>query len=181
MALNAGCTDEQVGMFVAALADRIDVPPSVGRDEVMDALLAQEFLIVAGGLQVRDTATGMAVVPGCCAGLEEWREWTQVISGGSPWLGHDPGPEAEVVGDNLRVWQDGGPNRHRGRWAGLHVDMPRSALPELLVRAQRDLAGFLTALTGWAERAGLERRGIDLVEAVDTNFTITPPLDLASS
>ncbi|MFE9207615.1 hypothetical protein [Micromonospora sp. NPDC007230] len=128
-----------------------------------------------------DTATGMAVVPGCCAGLEEWREWTQVISGGSPWLGHDPGPEAEVVDDNLRVWQDGGPNRHRGRWAGLHVDMPRSALPELLVRAQRDLAGFLTALTGWAERAGLGRRGIDLVEAVDTNFTITPPLDLASS
>ncbi|MFI5490345.1 hypothetical protein [Micromonospora echinaurantiaca] len=179
MALNAGCTDEQVGLFVAALADRIDVPPPGGLDEGVDALLAQELLIIAGGLQVRDTSTGMAVAPGCCAGLEDWRDWTQAITGGSPWLGHDPGPEVEVLGDDLQVWQDGGPNRHRGRWAGLHVDIPHSALPELLMRTQRDLVGFLAALTAWAERAGLGRRGINLVEAIDQNFTITAPLDVA--
>jgi hypothetical protein len=28
-------------------------------------------------------------------------------------LGHDPGPEVET-GEDLRVWQDGGPNRHDG-------------------------------------------------------------------
>ena len=179
LALNAGCTDEQTGLFVAALADRIDVPPPGGLDEVVDALLAEELLIIAGGLQVCDTSTGIVVVPGCCAGLEDWRDWTQAITGGSPWLGHDPGPEVEVIGDDLRVWQDGGPNRHRGRRAGLHVDMPRSALPELLLRTHRDLVGFLAALTTWTERAGLGRRGIDLVEAIDKNFTVTAPLDLA--
>lgn len=126
----------------------------------MDALLAQELLIFAGGLRVCDTSTGMAIVPGCCAGLEDWRDLTQAITGGSPWLGHDPGPEVEVVGDDLRVWQDGGPNRHRGPWAGLHLDMPRSALPERLMRAQQDLVGFLAALTAWTERADLGRRGL---------------------
>ncbi len=179
LVLDAGCTDEQVGLFVAALADRIDVPPPGGLDEVVDALLAEELLIIGGGLQVADTSTAMAVVPGCCAGLEDWRDWTQAITGGSPWLGHDPGPEVEVLDDVFRVWQDGGPNRHRGRWAGRHVDIPRGALPELLMRTRQDLVGFLAALTAWAERAGLGRRGVSLAEAIDRDFTITAPLDVA--
>jgi hypothetical protein len=178
LVLNAGCTNERVGLFVAALADRIDVRPPDGRDEVVDALLAEELLIIAGGLQVCDPNVGMAVVPGCCAGLEDWRDWAQVLTGDSPWLGHDPSPEVEVVGDDLRVWQDGGPNRHHGRWAGVHVDVPRRALPALLMGVQRDLVGFLAALTAWAERIGLGRRGTALVEAIDKNFAITARLDL---
>jgi len=121
LTLNADRTDEQVGLFVAALASRIDVRPPGGRDEVVDALLAEELLIAAGGLQVGDATAGVAVVPGCCAGLEDWRDWVQVLTGESPWLGHDPGPEVEVVGDDLRVWQDGGPNRHRGGWVPVQV------------------------------------------------------------
>ncbi|WP_156313234.1 hypothetical protein [Micromonospora sp. HK10] len=45
----------------------------------------------------------MSVTPGCCAGLEDWREWTSVLDGGQPWLGHDPGPEVEVRGALIRV------------------------------------------------------------------------------
>jgi hypothetical protein len=118
LALNAGCTDEQVGLFVATLAGRIDARLRGGRDEVVDALLAEESLIVAGGLQVCDTDIEVAVMPGCCAGLEDWRDLAQVLIGGSSGLGHDPGPEVEVLGDQLRVWQDGGSNRHHGRSAG---------------------------------------------------------------
>ncbi|WP_435154241.1 hypothetical protein, partial [Micromonospora aurantiaca (nom. illeg.)] len=40
--LNAACTDEKIGLFVAALAARIEVPPPSDRDEVVDALLAEE-------------------------------------------------------------------------------------------------------------------------------------------
>ncbi|MFF0175982.1 hypothetical protein Q3V37_25650 [Micromonospora profundi] len=119
--------------------------------------------------------------PGCCAGLKDWRDWAQVSIGGSPWLGHDPGPEVEVVGDDLRVWQDGGPNRHHGRWAGVHIDLPHRALPGLLAGAQRDLVGFLDALSGWAARVGLEQRGTALVDAIDRNFAITAPLDVQPS
>ena len=43
----------------------------------------------------------------------------------------------------MRVWQDGGPNRQRGRWADKNVVVPRLALPGLLRDVQRDLLGFL--------------------------------------
>ncbi|MCG5454632.1 hypothetical protein PSH03_003792 [Micromonospora sp. PSH03] len=150
---------DQVGLFVTALAGRIEVQPPGGRDEVVNALLADEFLIAAGDLQVRDPTTGTVMTPGCCAGLEDWRDWAQVLIGDSPWLGHDPGPEVEFVSDDLRLRQDGGETRHRGRWAGVHVDLPQSALPGLLIGVQRDLVGFFDALSGWATRIGLQRPG----------------------
>lgn len=178
LVLNAGCTDERVGLFVAALADQIEVPSPGGRYEVVNALLVEELLIAAGGLQVRDSITGTVVTPGCCAGLEDWRDWAQVLIGDSPWLGHDPGPEVEVVNDDLRVWQDGGPNRFRGRWAGVHVDLPHRVLPRLLNGVQRDLIGFLNALTGWATRVGLQQQGTALVQAIDKDFAITTPFDV---
>ena len=178
LVLAADCTDERVALFVSALATRIDVAPPSGGNEVVDALLAEELLIVVGGLRVSDTSTGAVVVPGCCAGLEEWRDWAETLTGSSPWLGHDPGPEVEVVGEHLRVWQDGGSNRDRGPLAQHHVDLPRRALPGLLRGIQQDLVGFLDALAWWAERAGLGERGTALVKAIDQNFAITAPFDL---
>jgi hypothetical protein len=144
----------------------------------VDALLAEELLIVPGGLQLSDTSAETTVVPGCCSGLENRREWIQVFTGGSPWLGHDPGPAVEVIGDDLRVWQDGGPDRHRGRWAERRVDLPCRALPQLLVGVQQDLVGFLDALARWAEQAGMGPRGAALAKSVDRNFAIAAPLDL---
>lgn len=185
LVLDAGCTADQVGLFVATLAARIDVASPGGGDEVVDALLAEELLIVAGGLQLSDTEAGTVVVPGCCCGLEDWREWIRVFTDGSPWLGHDPGPEVEVIGLDLRVWQDGGPNRERGRWAEKwaeqRVDLPRRRLPQLLLGVQRDLVGFLNALAKWAEQTGIGPRGTALVEMIDQNFAITAPLELPAS
>ncbi|MET8152436.1 hypothetical protein ACIBSW_18725 [Actinoplanes sp. NPDC049668] len=178
LALAADCTDPQVGLFVAALAHRLDVAVPGGRDEVVDTLLTEEFLIVSGGLRLVDTVTGTAVVPGCCAGLEDWRDWAQAVAGGSPWLGHDPGPEIEVVGDDLRVWQEGGPDRERGRWARTKVLLPRDALPGLLMDVHRELRGFLAALDAWATRIGLGERGDALVATVDRHFSITAPWEL---
>ncbi|MBF4999462.1 hypothetical protein IRT45_20140 [Nocardia sp. BSTN01] len=181
LALDAGCSDEEVGLFVGALAHRLDVESPGGRDEVVATLLAEEILIVAGGLRLLDTVTGMVVVPGCCAGLEDWRDWGQVLTGGSPWLGHDPGPEVEIgVDGGLRVWQDGGPNRHHGQWAGTSVVLPRLVLAGLLRNVREDLVGFLALVEAWTARNGLGENGTALVEAIDRNFTITAPLDLPS-
>lgn len=180
LALDAGCTDAEVGLFVCALAHRLDVESPGGREEFVAALLAEEILIVAGGLRLLDTVTGVAVVPGCCAGLEDWREWAGVLTGGSPWLGHDPSPEVEIGDDGgLRVWQDGGPNRYRGRWAGVQVVLPRPALPGLLRRVRQDLAGFLVRVRQWVECGELGENGTALVEAIDRDFAIAAPLDLA--
>lgn len=49
LGLDAECAGEEVGLFVAALADRLDVAAPGGRDEVVAALLAEEILVVAGG------------------------------------------------------------------------------------------------------------------------------------
>jgi hypothetical protein len=80
------------------------------------------------------------------------------------------------------VWQDGGPNRERGRWAERwaeqRVDLPCRVLPQLLLGVQRDLVGFLDALAGWADQAGIGPRGTALVEMIDKSFAITAPLEL---
>jgi hypothetical protein len=182
LVLDAGCTAEQVGLFVATLAERIDVASPGGRDEVVDALLAEKTLIVSGGLRLSDTSAGVEIVPGCCCGLEDWREWIRILTGGSPWLGHDPGPGVEVMGEELRVWQDGGPNREPGRWADQRaeqrVDLPRRALPQHLSGVQRDLVGFLDALARWAEQTMIGPRGTALVKLIDESFAITAPLEL---
>ena len=173
MTVHADCTDTQIGLFVAALASPIDVAPSGGRAEFVDALLAEEVLVIGGGLRARDTSTGTEVVPGCCSGLDDWREWTGVLVGRSPWWGHDPSPEVEVVGDDVRCRQEGGPSR--ARW---DVSFPRRELPSLLMGVQQDLVGFLGALGAWARRSGLGRRADTLVEAVDRELATTTPLDL---
>ncbi|SNY70094.1 hypothetical protein [Paractinoplanes atraurantiacus] len=69
--LNADCTDEQIGLFHTTLAALGD------STEITDAYLAEEILIINGGLRLRDTTSGHVIEP--------------VI---------------ETVGDDLRVWPD---------------------------------------------------------------------------
>lgn len=178
MALDASSTDAEVGLFVSALASRLDVEPPGGRDEVVSTLISQDMLINAGGLQLLDTATGVSVVPGCCCGLEDWREWVQVLTGESPFLGHSPSPEVEIVGDELRVWQDGGPDRKHGKWAKTRIVLPKAGLPDLLRGVHQDLVDFLARLNAWTERNGLGENGTVLVAVIDRDFAITAALDL---
>ncbi|MEU4689394.1 hypothetical protein [Actinoplanes sp. NPDC023714] len=161
LVLGGGCSGAQAGTFVWALAGACgDGTP----EEVIAGLVAEEALIVAGGLRVADSRTGAVVTPGCCAGLEDWRDWATVLDGGSPWLGHSPDPAVEVAGDVIRVWQDGGAGRRRSA----RVDIPRADLPVLLDGVQRDLAAFLEVLAGWSGAPAL-------VRAVDDALRISGP------
>ncbi|MEV4139641.1 hypothetical protein AB0J72_46690 [Dactylosporangium sp. NPDC049742] len=110
------------------------------------------------------------LAPGCCAGLENWRDWEGLLSGDLPWLGHAPETRVEVAGESFTLPQ-----------GGACVEVPRRALPELLAGVQRNLAGFLDTLGGWAERTGLGARGPALVAAADRGFAITAPLLAAPS
>lgn len=72
------------------------------------ALVAEFTEIAPGGLAISSGDVWMS--PSCCCGLERWRSWHKLLraSAESPWLGHDPAPWVECIGDGFMVWADGG-------------------------------------------------------------------------
>ncbi|GAB3141374.1 hypothetical protein [Microbispora hainanensis] len=165
----------EIGAVVAALVDVNlddgDGPDLAGLDAIalIDGLLRQDGLILPGGLEVRDHGTSVTVIPGCCCGLESWREWSQVPSGGCLWLGHDPSPWIALDDERICVYQD----RDLGKTNADHVvDLPVSLLPALLQSVRRDLMGFLHELGKWAAEIA-PPLAADLVTLVDRSFEIS--------
>ncbi|MFF0472746.1 hypothetical protein [Streptomyces sp. NPDC004284] len=146
----------QVGTAVMRIAECNDIDPEVdGRSprpadplgSFLHGLLTMDHLFAAGGLRVTDTATGITLLPGCCNGLEERRDWLEVIDGdGWASFGHDPSPLAERVGTAVRLTvdaeQDDSPV----------IELPVSHLRDLLADAERDLADFLRLAASWTDR-----------------------------
>jgi hypothetical protein len=104
-----------------------------------------EDLFASGGLRVTDTATGTTLLPGCCNGLEVWRDWLEVVDGdGRAFFGHDPSPLAERLGEAVRLTVDAEQNDSPV------IELPVAELRRLLAEAERDLAGFLQLAVDWA-------------------------------
>ncbi|MFF7580554.1 hypothetical protein ACFZBE_37195 [Streptomyces sp. NPDC008061] len=85
----------EIGAALAALAEYNsyasgDDSPVTDTGEQVRRLLEAEKNIAPGGLRIRRTDIGVTVSPGCFCGLEDWREWLDVLTGETPWLGHDP-------------------------------------------------------------------------------------------
>ncbi|MEU8583224.1 hypothetical protein [Streptomyces abikoensis] len=111
----------------------------------LHGLLTTHDLFAAGGLRVTDTATGTTLLPGCCNGLEEWRDWLEVLDGdGWASFGHDPSPLAERLGDTVRLTVDSEQDESPV------IELPVSELRRLLATAERDLADFLQLAADWA-------------------------------
>ena len=72
----------------------VDVPSNI--QEALNLMIAHEDNFIApGGLIARENT--FILFPGCCCGLEAWREWGQLHQGAnSPWLGHDPDPWIDI-------------------------------------------------------------------------------------
>lgn len=109
--LNGTLSDEQVGTAIATMAgynsSRVDDRPTDPADAFLSSLLHEEGFVAPGGLRVQDAGTGTTLTPGCCCGLEGWRGWLEIADGGELWLGHDPTPWAEQLGDTVRLHPDG--------------------------------------------------------------------------
>lgn len=140
-------------MGIAACNDADIDPDSPPRSadplgSFLHGLLTLDPLIVSGGLRVTDTSTGVTFLPGCCDGLEDWRDWHRFIHDGSPlWFGHDPvSPVAERFGDTVRLTVDANQSDSP------MIELPVTELRALLVAAERDLAAFLALATDWASR-----------------------------
>ncbi|WP_229818870.1 hypothetical protein [Streptomyces lateritius] len=159
LALSGGLTSAEVGTAVRRIAEcnDIDPDPNAGDDRpprpadrlgsFLHGLLTFDSLFAAGGLRVTDSSTGVTLLPGCCNGLENWRDWSTVLDGSGPvFFGHDPDPGAELFGDTVRlvidVEQSDSPV----------IELPAIELRRLLGGVERDLADFLALTAEWASR-----------------------------
>ena len=137
--------------------------------EQVGRLLATECVIAPGGLRIRGTATGVTAVPGCCSGLEDWRDWLDLMNGDEPWLGHDPWPRVEHAGAVARLWPDG------DRPEGLPIDLPLAQLPQLLGSVRDQLVGFLGAVEEWAT-SHTPSIAAAVVAKLDEDLALSAPL-----
>jgi len=138
----------------------------------LHGLLTFDTLFAAGGLRVTDSATGAAFLPGCCNGLEDWREWHQVLDDcGQAWFGHDPDPRAERHGENVRLTVDAEQNDSPV------IELLATDLRRLLVGAEHDLASFLALAADWAAQ-NLPRHAAPVTAALARALDLPIPLDL---
>lgn len=175
-------TPAEVGTVLATMAEYEGLlgdeeGAAVDTRAVVAGLVAAEKIIAPGGLRARDERTGAVVVPGCCAGLEDWWEWSGLAGGDDgPWLGHDPAPWFELDGGLLRLWPDGPltratPTRPQN---GPPVDFVVTELPGLLSGVREDLTGFLARTGEWAARNAPELAA-SLVAKLDADLRVGGP------
>ncbi|MEV6681063.1 hypothetical protein AB0N09_29990 [Streptomyces erythrochromogenes] len=155
--LSGALSPAEVGTAVMSIAACNDCEPDDGRPPrpadplgaFLHGLLNTEDLFASGGLRVTDTVHRRTLVPGCCNGIDERSDWTEVVDGsGSGWasFGHDPSPFAERLGEGVRLTVDA------CRDDGPVIELPVTELRGLLSRAERDLADFVRLVGPWAAR-----------------------------
>lgn len=154
--LSGELSPAEVGAAVMRIADCNDIDPDGDRPprptdalgSFLHGLLTFDTLFAAGGLRVTDHSTGVTFQPGCCDGLEDWRDWHRFIDDGSPLgFGHDPvSPVAERFGDTVRL------TVNAERSDSPLIELSVAELRGLLTDAERDLADFQVLAAGWASR-----------------------------
>jgi hypothetical protein len=97
--LHGSMTSEEVGTALYRLvcwnknSEDPELPHSAAA--AVDVLVDQDVLYVPGGLLLHDPVSGVTAEPGCCSGIEDWRDWVAALSGHIVDLGHEPAPLLE--------------------------------------------------------------------------------------
>ncbi|MFI8423432.1 hypothetical protein [Streptomyces sp. NPDC085479] len=156
LVLDGRMTPTEVGTAVMRIAACNDFEPDQEHGPCptdplgafLHGLLTMPDLFAAGGFRVTDMATGTVYVePGCCNGLETWRDWRQVLDGGGCSFGHDPSSTAERVGDTVRLTLD-----TEAENESPVIELPADHVRALIADAEADLRDFLGLAGTWAER-----------------------------
>ncbi|MFB4284399.1 hypothetical protein ACBJ59_54615 [Nonomuraea sp. MTCD27] len=174
LALSGQMSPAEVGTAMAVIFsyNRLPVEPvaSLTQAHLEQHLAEAEALIAPGGLRFRDTGTGVEVAPGCCFGLENWRDWWDVPLGQETWLGHAPTTQLEHQGQTIRLRQG-----HQDDTPVHAIEFAFGELQRLLISAQQQLSGFLELVQRWATNIapGLTD---SLITVLDEHLRINEPL-----
>ncbi|MGW2062221.1 hypothetical protein ACWCO9_16400 [Streptomyces sp. NPDC001937] len=157
LVLNGELTPAEVGTAVMGIADCNDFEPEEEHGPCptdplgtfLHGLLTMPDLFAAGGFRVTDNTTDTVFVePGCCNGLDTWRDWLDVLDGtGCSYFGHDPFSMAERVGDIVRLTLDA-----HGTDGSPVIELSVDQVRRLVAGAQQDLQDFLSLAGTWAEQ-----------------------------
>ncbi|MEU8777313.1 hypothetical protein [Streptomyces sp. NPDC048606] len=152
--LSGELSPAEVGTAVMRIAGCNDIDPDGDRPprpadalgSFLHGLMTFDCLFAAGGLWVTDHSTGVSFLPGCCDGLEDWRDWHRLVNDGSPLgFGHDPvSPLAERFGDTVRLTVNAEQRRSPV------IELSVAELRHLLAGVERDLVDFLALAAEWA-------------------------------
>ncbi|MHA7133808.1 hypothetical protein [Oerskovia turbata] len=172
--LDGSLAPAEVGAAVRAVAavfsSEAGQPVPEGQVErFLEGMLTAEHVFVFGGLRMEDDSTGVVVAPGCCSSLDEWREWFGLLDGKGVDLGHSPSPGGELVDGVVRLTVD-----------VEHADSPTIEVPAVEVRrllagVERDLTGFVAAVSVWAGRHA-PSRAADLVTVLARALDVPVPV-----
>lgn len=165
-----GITDQQICTVLLALADQNDIGINVDIEHLLHNLIAADSLILAGGIRVQDGER--VILPGCCTGVEDWREQVQGFLSGQGWLGHDPAPWVELRPDGVRLWSDGGLDLVPATEV-FSVDIPRSQIDSLESSICTDLKEFLSALHDWSASRMTGADTLTLLDRIDRTLRVS--------
>ena len=93
--LYAGISDEEIGavMYIACNYNSLENGDEIIKSTALETLktfVLEEDFVLPGGLQFKENGE-VKVSPGCCGGLEDWNDWSDVAGGETDiWTGHDP-------------------------------------------------------------------------------------------
>ncbi|MFE5210069.1 hypothetical protein [Streptomyces sp. NPDC056600] len=179
LALHGRLTPTEVGRAVMQVARYNDYEPEAEHGQCpadppgafLHGLLTLPDLLAAGGFRVTEAATGTVFVePGCCNGLETWRDWLEVLDGtGRCSFGHDPSSAAERVDDAVRLTFD-----VDGTDDGPVIELPVDEVRTLVAGAERDLRDFLGLAGIWAGQH-LPEHSAAVTAALARALDLTPP------
>ncbi|MDQ1038863.1 hypothetical protein QFZ75_005279 [Streptomyces sp. V3I8] len=150
LALSGQMSPGEVGTAMAVLAGyHHDDPanPVSGAEagiRSIENLLNVDLVTAPGGILLKDTATGVAIAPGCCFGLENWRDWLGLMNAEDVWLGHGTTTRVEHLATLVKVWPGTDPP------AEIPIDIPLAELPALVRTVHDRLNGFLALVGPWA-------------------------------
>lgn len=163
-----GMTEAEIAAVVIAVARQNQISTDGDFVSICSALLKDDILILSGGIRVREQ--GKEILPGCCCGIEDWREQAGAFLGKEHWLGHDPAPWVEVTKDDVLIWSDGGIG---GMKSAFSIKIEKQKAERISGDIQRDLKAFLGRLYDWAERSVGPILASKLVTRLDNHWVIS--------
>lgn len=100
--LDGKCTQNDIALFVGTILAYNDLSFD---SKFIDALFKDDEIAISGGIRFQNDQ--VKIDPSCCCDLGDWLEVIKdVRMKNGVWLGHDPSPIIEYLGNDIIVWSD---------------------------------------------------------------------------